>query len=122
MGSILKNLLAMSLSGSIVILLVLALRLALKKAPARLVCLLWVLVGLRLLIPFRIESNLSLQPSFEAVTPAPTVVVQPQQTPGQEDAMAAMRAELEALRAQLAAQKQDESQGDAQACYFDGGV
>ena len=67
------------LFGSVMILLVLAARLVLRKAPRGIFCLLWVLVGLRLLIPFRIESNLSLQPSFEAVTPAPTVVVQPQQ-------------------------------------------
>ena len=56
MVSILKNLLAMSLSGSIVILLVLALRLILQKAPARLMCLLWLLVGLRLVLPFHIEA------------------------------------------------------------------
>ena len=65
MVSILKNLLAMSLSGSIVILLVLALRLILQKAPARLVCLLWLLVGLRLVLPFHIEAGFSLQPDTQ---------------------------------------------------------
>ncbi len=65
MVAILKSLLTMSLSGSILILLVLALRLVLKKAPARLVCLLWVLVGLRLVLPFHIESDFSLQPDTQ---------------------------------------------------------
>lgn len=65
MVSILKNLLAMSLSGSIVILLVLALRLILQKAPARLMCLLWLLVGLRLVLPFHIEADFSLQPDTQ---------------------------------------------------------
>ena len=65
MVSILKNLLTMSLSGSIVILLVLALRLVLKKAPARLMCLLWLLAGLRLVLPFHIESDFSLQPDTQ---------------------------------------------------------
>ena len=59
------SLLEMSLSGSIVILLVLALRLALKKAPARLVCLLWLLAGLRLVLPFHIEAEFSLQPDTQ---------------------------------------------------------
>lgn len=65
MVAILKDLLTMSLSGSIVILLVLALRLVLQKAPARLVCLLWVLVGLRLVLPFHIEADFSLQPDTQ---------------------------------------------------------
>ena len=65
MVALLKSLLTMSLSGSIVILLVLALRLVLKKAPARLVCLLWLLVGLRLVLPLHIESDFSLQPDTQ---------------------------------------------------------
>lgn len=65
MVTVLENLLTMSLSGSIVILLVLALRLVLKKAPARLVCLLWLLAGLRLMLPFHIEADFSLQPDTQ---------------------------------------------------------
>lgn len=65
MVAILKNLLTMSLSGSIIILLVLALRLVLKKAPARLLCLLWLLAGLRLVLPFHIEADFSLQPDAQ---------------------------------------------------------
>lgn len=57
----------MSLSGSIVILLVLILRLVLKKAPARLLCLLWLMVGLRLMLPFSIETKFSLQPDTQQI-------------------------------------------------------
>jgi beta-lactamase regulating signal transducer with metallopeptidase domain len=81
MKTIFELFLSASFFGSVMILLVVAARFVLRKAPRGIFCLLWVLVGLRLLIPFRIESNLSLQPSLEAVTPAPTVAVQPQQTP-----------------------------------------
>lgn len=81
MKAIFELFLSASFFGSVMILLVVAARFVLRKAPRGIFCLLWVLVGLRLLIPFRIESNLSLQPSFEPVAPAPTVAVQPQQAP-----------------------------------------
>ena len=81
MKAVFELFLSASFFGSVMILLVVAARFALRKAPRGIFWLLWVLVGLRLLIPFRIESDLSLQPSFESVTPAPTVAVQPQQTP-----------------------------------------
>ena len=63
-----ETLLTVSVQGGIVILAVAALRLMLKRAPKRAVCLLWLLAGLRLLLPFQIESSLSLQPRQEAVT------------------------------------------------------
>ena len=76
MDNLFASLLEMSLSGSIVILLVLVLRLVLKKAPARLVCLLWLLVGIRLLLPLHIETNFSLQPDMEELlTPVVTEYV-----------------------------------------------
>ena len=50
--------------GSIVILVVMLLRLLLKNAPKSLFCLLWLLAGLRLALPFEIESSLSLQPTY----------------------------------------------------------
>lgn len=56
-----------SLDGSIVIAVVLLLRLVLKKAPKKYVCLLWILAGLRLLVPFHVESQLSLQPKEQPV-------------------------------------------------------
>lgn len=56
------NMLNASLHGSIVIMAVLALRLALKKAPRAAFCLLWLMAGIRLVLPFTIESRMSLQP------------------------------------------------------------
>ena len=53
-----------SFQGSIVILAVMLLRLLLKKAPKSIFCLLWLLAGLRLALPFEIESSLSLQPAY----------------------------------------------------------
>ena len=46
---------------------VVLLRFALKKAPKWVRCMLWALVALRLLLPIKIESNLSLLPSAEPV-------------------------------------------------------
>ena len=69
------------LFGSVMILLVVAARLVLRKAPRGIFCLLWVLVGLRLLIPIQIKSDLSLQPSFEPAVQPQTMVVQPQILP-----------------------------------------
>ena len=60
--------LAASISGSIIIILILILRLFLKDAPKRYVCLLWLLAAVRLLVPLNIESSLSLQPKVEQVT------------------------------------------------------
>lgn len=51
-----------SIHGSIVILAVLLLRPVLKKAPKKTICWLWVLAGIRLLLPVPIESAYSLQP------------------------------------------------------------
>lgn len=65
MTDIFYHVLKASFQGSIVILAVMALRLVLKKAPKSLFCLLWLLAGLRLALPFEIRSSLSLQPDYE---------------------------------------------------------
>ena len=72
------------LFGSIIILLVLLLRLCLKKAPRQLVCILWLLVAVRLVLPFTIESRLSLQPEVPEFsdTMIQQPVTPPVQTPG----------------------------------------
>ena len=57
MRGIFDQVLNMSLSGGWVILLVLAARLVLRKAPARFRYVLWGLVLLRLLCPFSLESR-----------------------------------------------------------------
>ncbi len=67
MTALLENVLSASFHGSIVILAVLLLRLMLKKAPRKYICWLWLLAGLRLLMPIPIKSELSLQPSITPV-------------------------------------------------------
>ena len=62
MAAFLQTVLTTSFHGSIVILAVLILRLVLRKAPKKFICLLWVLAGIRLLLPIPIESAYSLQP------------------------------------------------------------
>ena len=73
MDAIFERLVQISLSGSILVLAVLLLRLILKKAPRRTVCLLWMLAVLRLLVPLQIESEWSLQPE-------PVTIIPPKQT------------------------------------------
>ena len=65
MTAVFYDVLKASFQGSVVILAVMALRLVLKKAPKSLFCLLWLLAGLRLALPFEIHSSLSLQPDYE---------------------------------------------------------
>ena len=62
MESLFSNILTASFHGSIVIVAVILLRVLLKKAPRKFICFLWLLAGLRLLMPFEIQSSLSLQP------------------------------------------------------------
>lgn len=62
MNTLFQNILTASFHGSIVIAAVLVLRLVLRKAPKKFICCLWLLAGLRLLMPFQIQSDFSLQP------------------------------------------------------------
>lgn len=62
MDTFIQRILSTSIHGSIVILVVLLLRLLLRKAPKKYICFLWMLAGLRLLIPVPLQSSLSLQP------------------------------------------------------------
>ena len=80
METLFTNVLTASLYGSVVIGAVLLLRLLLRKAPKKYVCMLWILAGLRLLMPFQLESRLSLQPETEAVTRTVTAVAGPRET------------------------------------------
>ena len=67
MAAFLSNLITASIHGSIVILAVLLLRLVLRRTPKKFICLLWLLAGIRLLMPFEICSELSLQPELPPV-------------------------------------------------------
>ena len=64
MAQFLNNLLNASIHGSVVILAVILLRLLLRKTPKKYICLLWLLAGIRLLMPIEIRSELSLQPEL----------------------------------------------------------
>ncbi len=68
MNNFLLTLLDMSVVSSLLIVAVILLRLVFKKAPKAIICILWALVGLRLVCPFSFESNLSLVPEAEPVT------------------------------------------------------
>lgn len=59
----------MSVSASYIVLAVLLLRLALKKAPKWLSLLLWAVVGIRLVCPFTFESVWSIIPSLGQIHP-----------------------------------------------------
>ena len=68
MNTFFQTLLTTSFHGSIVILVVLLLRLVLRKAPKKFICMLWMLAGIRLLLPIPIESAFSLQPPAIQIT------------------------------------------------------
>ena len=69
MSGIFLKLLNLSISASWLVLVVLALRLVLKRAPKWVNVLLWGMAALRLMLPFSIESALSLIPSAETLSP-----------------------------------------------------
>lgn len=58
----------MSVNASYIILAVLILRLIFKKAPKRLICLMWAIPAIRLICPFSFKSILSLLPSEKTVS------------------------------------------------------
>ena len=59
----------LSISAGWIVLAVVLLRFLLKKAPKWINCLWWLLVGIRLVFPFSIESIFSLIPSAKVVSP-----------------------------------------------------
>ncbi len=72
MEAVFLKILNMSITASWLILAVVILRFILKKTPKWQICALWVLVAVRLICPFSVESALSLIPSTE---PIPTMQV-----------------------------------------------
>jgi len=65
MQELFLKLLDMSLTASIIALVVILLRLIFKKAPKWMTCVLWVIVGIRLICPLSFESELSIMPKME---------------------------------------------------------
>lgn len=68
MASIFIDLFNMSITASYLVLAVVVARLLLNKAPKWINCLLWALVGIRLICPFSFESSLSLVPSSQTIS------------------------------------------------------
>ncbi len=62
MNAVLLKLWELSVSAAVIALVVMVLRLILKSAPRWIICSLWALVAIRLLLPFSVESSLSLMP------------------------------------------------------------
>ncbi len=69
MSGLFLSVINMSISAGWIVLAVLFLRFALKKAPKWLTVMLWGIVAIRLVCPFSIESVLSLIPSAETISP-----------------------------------------------------
>jgi len=69
MSEVFLKVLNMSIAASWLILAVVVLRLALKRAPKWIAVALWGIVALRLAVPFSFESALSLIPSAETFSP-----------------------------------------------------
>ena len=68
MTDIFLKILNTSVTASYLVVAVLIIRLILKKAPKWLNCILWFFVAIRLVLPFSIESEISLIPSAQVVT------------------------------------------------------
>ncbi len=68
MGDLLLKLVNMSITASWIVPVVVLLRFVLKRAPKWINCVLWGIVGLRLVLPFSLESVLSLIPSAETIS------------------------------------------------------
>ena len=67
MEKIFLNILNLSITASYMIAAVILARFLLKKAPKSICCFLWFFVGLRLIVPFSIESVFSLVPNQTAI-------------------------------------------------------
>lgn len=67
MTTLFINLLNRSITAGWIVLAVMILRILLRKMPKRFTCMLWALVGVRLLLPFSVESIFSLIPSAKTL-------------------------------------------------------
>lgn len=67
MGNVFGELFRISFAASWLIIAVLVLRILLRRSPKWIICLLWGMVAIRLILPFSIESSLSLVPSPQSI-------------------------------------------------------
>lgn len=70
MGEVFLKLVNMSMTASVMIMFVVLLRLLFRRVPKQYCCILWMLVGLRLICPVTLESAMSLIPSAEPIPEA----------------------------------------------------
>lgn len=68
MGEIFRQILNLSITGSFLMAAVIAVRFLLQKGSRDMICILWILVGIRLLLPVSIESAFGVVPAGEVVT------------------------------------------------------
>lgn len=68
MSGLFLKLLNMSISASVLIVVVLLARCLLRRSPKWIHCILWMLVGIRLLCPFQLETTFSLAPNAQVVS------------------------------------------------------
>ena len=71
MAAIFLKTVNMSISACWIVLAIMLLRIALKKAPKWINCILWGIAGLRLVMPLSFESIFSLIPSVETISKTP---------------------------------------------------
>lgn len=69
MGALFVDFLNISITASYIILAVILIRLIFPKIPKKFICILWAIAGIRLVLPFSIESIFSLIPSAETFDP-----------------------------------------------------
>ena len=67
MANLFVDFLNISITASWIILAVILIRLIFKKIPRKFICALWAIAGIRLVLPFSIESAISLIPSAETI-------------------------------------------------------
>lgn len=77
MTDIFVDFLNAGISASYIIIAVILIRLVFKKIPRKFICVLWAIVGIRLVIPFSIESVFSLIPSAKTIPSNITVAETP---------------------------------------------
>ena len=75
MSGLFLKLLNMSISASVLIVVVVLARCLLRKSPKWIHCILWALVGIRLLCPFQLETTFSLAPNAQVVSMCVNIAV-----------------------------------------------
>ena len=82
MEAVFLKIVNMGITATWVVLAVIAMRFLLKKAPKWISVALWIIVGLRLVCPFSLESIFSLIPSSQTVPPEIMMDATPEVTTG----------------------------------------